>query len=172
MRCKNMKRLISRYIDGEIEPKNETILLEHLERCGTCGKEKEAMVSLHKMLAPPSQIEPSPQFMAGLNQKMAPRNSFASYVDLCIDLWVDFFKTSLVDCLKPVSICIVSLLFFILSFYLGNHFGTRLTTEQPPSRKQVVLASFDKTMDISIFNDVPRNSFASAYVNVLKESKK
>ena len=69
MKCRKVKRLISLYIDGEIKPVRQKKLFNHLDTCECCQKEKNALEIVTRMLVPPKEIQPSPQFLFKVKQK-------------------------------------------------------------------------------------------------------
>ncbi len=62
MRCKEAKRLMSSYIDGEISSLKKRELEEHLEECINCKKELLIMEDLLKKLHSLPEISPSENF--------------------------------------------------------------------------------------------------------------
>ncbi|HOJ92039.1 MAG TPA: zf-HC2 domain-containing protein [Dictyoglomaceae bacterium] len=62
MKCKEAKRLMSSYIDGEISSLKKRELEEHLEKCISCKKELLIMEDLLKNLHRLPEISPSENF--------------------------------------------------------------------------------------------------------------
>jgi Predicted transmembrane transcriptional regulator (anti-sigma factor) len=59
MQCKEAKRLISSYIDGEISPDKRRDLEGHLLICSDCRRELEMMEKIVKLIHELPEIEPS-----------------------------------------------------------------------------------------------------------------
>ncbi len=159
MKCKKVKRMISLYIDGELKPDNEKKLLAHLETCESCQKEKKLMECIYQMLLPPKEIQPSPHFLFKVKQKITPPKT------------MDYYPASLLKYLKPALVSVACILIFVISFVLGNSLGTQLK-EKETLGKKTVIETLDNIMNISVFDNIPRDSFAFAYFNLLQDKKK
>lgn len=162
-----MKQLISLYIDGEITPAREKELFSHLDTCVTCRKEKEFQEYLTALLVPPPEIQPGPGFI----YKVKERITAPSLLDSLMDNLLDYYRGSLSRFLKPALVAVACSLIFVLSFLLGNSLGTQLKeTEKPP--ESAVVEAFNNAMNFSVFDSIPRDSFAFAYFNLFQEKQK
>lgn len=159
MKCKNVKRMLSLYIDRELKPDNEKKLFAHLEICESCQKEKKLMECINQMLLPPTEIQPSPQFLFKVKQKiLSPKT-------------LDYYTASLLKYLKPVLVSMACIIVFVISFFLGNSLGTQLKEKEIPG-KEAVIETLDNIMNISVFDNIPRDSLAFAYFNLFQDKKK
>ncbi len=159
MKCKKVKRMLSLYMDRELKPDNERKLLAHLETCESCQKEKKLMECINQLLLPPKEIQPSPQFLFKVKQKITSPKT------------IDYYTASLLKYLKPVLVSMACFLIFVISFVLGNSIGTQLKEKETPG-KEAVIETLDNIMNISVFDDIPRDSFAFAYFNLFQDKKK
>ncbi len=159
MKCKKVKRMISLYIDGEIKPNNEKKLFDHLETCESCQKEKDLLECITQMLLPPKEIQPSPQFVFQVKQKITSPKT------------IDYYTASLLKYLKPALVSMACIIVFVISFFLGNSFGTQLKEKETPGKKTVI-DTLNNTMKISVFDNIPQDSFAFAYFNLFQDKKK
>lgn len=159
MKCKKFKRMISLYIDGELKPDNEKKLLAHLETCENCQKEKNLLECINQLLVPPKEIQPSPYFFSKVKQKITSPKT------------MDYYMGSLLKYLKPVLVSMACILIFVISFVLGNSLGAQLKEKEIPDKK-VVIETLDNIMNISVFDNIPRDSFAFAYFNLFQDKKK
>ena len=159
MKCKKVKRMISLYIDGELKPDNEKKLVDHLETCESCRKEKNIMKCLNQMLLPPTEVQPSPQFLFKVKQKITSPKT------------IDYYTASLLKYLKPVLVSMACILIFVISFILGNSFGTQLKEKETPG-KETVIETLDNIMNISVFDNIPRDSLAYVYFNLFQDKEK
>ncbi len=71
MRCKEVRRLLSAYIDGEISPAKRREIEEHLSYCLECKKELLVLEKLVKELHEIPEIIPSEDFSKRLWTKIA-----------------------------------------------------------------------------------------------------
>jgi predicted anti-sigma-YlaC factor YlaD len=159
MKCKKVKPMLSLYMDGEIKPNNEKKLLQHLETCESCRKEKNLLECINQMLLPPKEIQSSPQFLFKVKQKITSPKT------------MDYYTASLLKFLKPVLVSMACILIFLISFVLGNSFGTQLKEKETPG-KRAAIETFNNIMKISVFDNIPRDSFAFAYFNLFQDKKK
>ena len=163
MNCKKMKRLISLYIDGEITPAREKELFNHLDRCDRCKKEKEFQEFFTALLVPPPEIQPGPGFVYKVKERIT--------APTLLDYLMDYYRESLSRFLKPALAAVACSLIFVLSFLLGNSLGSQLKeTEKPPESS--IVESIDNAMNFSVFDSIPKDSFAFAYFNLFQEKQK
>jgi predicted anti-sigma-YlaC factor YlaD len=162
MKCKKIKRLVSLYIDGEIKPAKQRKMFAHLETCEDCQKEKNTLEFLNRLLLPPEPLQPSPQFLSKVKQGITSADGIGSYTLV----WLKY--------LKPALASMASVLIFLLFFLVGNSLGTRLIEKDRPGtmEKNLVRDTFNKTMNITIFDDIPRGTFASVYFDLFQDRKK
>lgn len=79
MRCKESKKLLSSYIDGELSKDKRIELERHLSNCFSCRKELEDLEFIVKEIHNLPKIEPSLSFADNVwyryqNEKMLKRN--------------------------------------------------------------------------------------------------
>jgi hypothetical protein len=151
--------MISLYIDGELKPGNEKKLIAHLETCESCQKEKNLLECINQLLLPPKEIQPSPQFLFKVKQKITSPKT------------MDYYTASLLKYLKPVLVGMASILIFVISFVLGNSFAAQLKEKETPG-KRAVIETFNNIMNISVFDNIPRDSLAYVYFNLFQDKKK
>jgi predicted anti-sigma-YlaC factor YlaD len=159
MKCKKVKRMLSLYLDRELKPDNEKKLFAHLETCESCQKEKKLMECINQLLLPPKEIQPSPQFLFKVKQKIQSPKT------------LDYYTASLLKYLKPVLVGMACIIVFVVSFFLGNSLGTQLKEKETPG-KMAVIETLDNIMNISVFDNIPRDSFAFAYFNLFQDKEK
>ncbi len=160
MKCKEYKFLMSKALDGELSPAEKTGLSDHLARCEGCRLEHESMNAVDALLAPPVEIEVSPLFLCNLRKNIAPERSLFDRV------------AELFDYLKPVAAVTAVVCIFVVSFFIGNALGGRLQPQEQFSPDPGVVAeTFKKTMNISVFHDIPEDSFASLYLKLFKDEE-
>ncbi len=150
-----MKRLISLAVDGEISAADNKTLSAHTAQCDACDAQYREMVSLNELLQPAAPIEPSPQLLAGINRKLDKKGFMG---------WNFDFRR----CLNPMSPCFMTVFFFIFAFYLGHVFGNHYQEKTTLDETEVVI-TLNETIDITIFDDMPDDSFPSRYGQLMQE---
>lgn len=72
MRCGKAKKLLGRYLDGEIRQSElERLIEEHLEGCSSCRKEFEGLLSLRKILSSKERIKPGVSLYGSIREKIS-----------------------------------------------------------------------------------------------------
>jgi len=150
MKCKRVKMLLSKYLDGETAGKEKKILLCHLETCIACREEKERLECVHQLLIPPETIEPSPYFISRVRQRAVRERE-------PVFLWM-----------KPALTGLAFLILAAVSFFLGSMTGNKMEAKKT-MEKQVISSTLEKTLPLSVFADVPDGSITSAYYALLRE---
>jgi len=158
MKCKRVKQLLSKYLDGETGSKEEKVLLYHMEKCPTCPEEKERLVCVHRLFMPPEAIEPSSQFISRVMQRAAREQ----------DQGTVLFRPPVFQRLKPVLTSLAFLILVAISFFFGSMIGNKMEA-QKTMEKQMISSTLEKTIPLTIFSDVPDGSIVSAYYALLKE---
>ena len=58
--CKEIKELLTSYIDGELDAKNSGLLKQHLRGCSLCSEELKAIEEVRGLLKTKKTVEPPP----------------------------------------------------------------------------------------------------------------
>lgn len=66
MHCREVRSRLGAYVDGEVRPDERTELERHLERCGACRQELEALQAVRSFLA----CESLPGLPSGFHSKV------------------------------------------------------------------------------------------------------
>ena len=75
MNCKDISKLFTAYLDGEVTPEEQEQIRAHLSTCPRCRKELEALAATQYNLrqalrVTAAGVTPSPQIWAGLRQRL------------------------------------------------------------------------------------------------------
>lgn len=73
MNCKNAKRLLSNYLDGNLKSNSKKELELHLEGCNKCSRELASLQKLQKMLKSTTVEQPSPEYWEGFWSRISKR---------------------------------------------------------------------------------------------------
>lgn len=77
MDCRDARRLIHMMLDGELQSKDEAVLLEHLRRCRRCAEELKGLRAVVRRLGELPRPEPAPglkrKIMARMRRRAVPR---------------------------------------------------------------------------------------------------
>lgn len=70
MRCGKARRLISEESEGRLKPKLQPFLARHLDTCAECRAFRDEIARTWSSLEAYPRIEPSPEFLPNLRQKI------------------------------------------------------------------------------------------------------
>ena len=70
MDCRKVKKILSAYIDGELNEHNRQEIINHLKICSDCKKEYEFLFQQDSTLKQLASIEPSPDFRRNFWRKV------------------------------------------------------------------------------------------------------
>jgi len=79
MRCKEARKVLSRYLDHELSADATARVEEHLARCAECRAEHAAQQSVWNVLGRAEPIRP-PDLMAAVEARLAERHGWASFL--------------------------------------------------------------------------------------------
>ena len=71
MKCKLARKLLSPYLDGELEPSAKNSLLNHLRICPPCRRELEELETVGQVLRCLPELTPAPGFRTQLRERLA-----------------------------------------------------------------------------------------------------
>src|SRR2546429_1898728 len=69
--CRNIRRELSAYLDGELTPPQRTEVETHLESCAHCQQELNEMKTLVTGVTALPKLQPAPRFLADVRRKIA-----------------------------------------------------------------------------------------------------
>ena len=156
-RCKDIRKKISAFQDGEVNQAQKESVEIHLQNCRDCKKEFEAMMLTYQYIEKLLQIEPGPMFT---QQVMAEMNKTS---------WLDRFLNTVLRPL-PVSAAMTAMVMIGLlsGVFLGNlviqNLSNPLELSSPGnySDQEIIVSS----LFIDSFNAVPPGSIADGFLRV------
>ena len=79
MRCKEMRKVLSRYLDRELSSAERASVEEHLAQCAECRTEHATQQSLWNLLGRAEPIRP-PDLMAAVEARLSERHGWGSFL--------------------------------------------------------------------------------------------
>ena len=156
MRCAKAKRKISLYLEGELEENERKELLSHLDICVNCSEEMKSLSFMLSLIEKPKEIQPSPYFILKVKQKIKEQETRGPLL-----------FPSLRWMLKPLTVCLGLMVMLSVGNYLGKNIWKSLSQPQSMAEQEI------KTiMGLTIFDDIPGESFEMVYNNLLRGDKK
>lgn len=148
MECKKAKKLISLYLDGEIEGPQQDILLGHLDSCQECKQEMKVLSTLMEKVSATPDIEPSPYFFVKIKQKIKAEAGHPLLQLL----------------LSPRNALLIASA-VVVAVFAGIFLGETSLFSQAA----IETASEDTISDLNsgAMRDMPKESFTQAYDNII-----
>lgn len=76
MRCRNVKKILNRYADKELNDADAVILIEeHLKSCPYCRAELDALISIKRLISLKERLKEDPCFLFRLEDKLKPQTT-------------------------------------------------------------------------------------------------
>jgi anti-sigma factor RsiW len=148
MACQQDKKIISRYLDGSLNDKDETLIKAHLERCPECREFYEQANLISSRVRALEKTLPPPYLYARIRRDIEPLNR----------------APGLIGWLKPILVPALAVLTFVL-FGIGS----ALIFRGRPA--QLKTAGSGADLNLQVFNDAPQSSLAQAYAQITGERK-
>lgn len=143
MDCKEIRSLLSEYLDECLDKDYQTLVEKHLKTCPLCRRELESLRKTVSLVHSLEKVEVPRDFLIGVRKKIERESEVKSFWKrLITPLWIK----------APVGgIVTVALCFLILYFANLPPFAKAplLTTERMEKRTEMAFKYEDKEMEIS-----------------------
>lgn len=154
MKCSQIKRKLSAFLDGETSETENQLISEHLKSCERCQKELEELSHVSDVLAVMDEVRVSPFFITRLKQRIADQKS-KSLVRIPFMEWIrraalPAFATALV----------------FLSFFVGSNLGKAIYQEQAESITKSD-TEIVEVLNFATLDEFPEGSLGWAYSSLL-----
>lgn len=148
MNCKNIKKRLSAYADGELDPQMTQWVEQHIRECSDCHHALEKLKNVYHWIEDDVELDPDPflgsRIRAGHEKRNSERKSFADLLS-----WPE-------KVLVPVTVAAGLLLGIIL--------GAQIVTKLTGNENQ---ASYTESYpEEDIFAEVLRGSLTDSYLNL------
>jgi len=145
MKCKSASRLISRYVDDEIELDEKTAFLLHIQGCPACKERLEETLAVHRMFASAERFSAPLGFttrvMAGIQEEPT---------------WLQKVMG-----LKPFFLRAAEVAFALGVLTLGGISGNLLVEEKTPVNRH---AAVRESFSLDVFQPAPPDSVGGVYL--------
>jgi predicted anti-sigma-YlaC factor YlaD len=159
MKCSQVKRRLSAFLDGEVSEKEKLKISEHLKSCIDCQKELESLSYVSNFLDSLEEIEPSPYFIVRLKQRIAEQES-KRLIRLPFMEWARRYHLERIAI--PVGVA-ASLFLAVLG---GSNLGRAIYKARMEMTSKVT-EEFADVFSVTFFNDYTEGSLGSAYNDLL-----
>lgn len=157
MRCAVAKRKISAYLDGELPQEEVAGLLEHLNSCEQCKKEKELLESILEVVDfdKGTEVKAPAYLFTKIQQRITEQEAVKTYFSIRQLVRLISFE-------NPVVIRVSLIIILIISSLIGNFLGKKIIAEEHELNQEI-----KTVLAINMLEETPENSFTSAYNELL-----
>ena len=151
MKCSQIEKMISRYVDNDLGPEEKRLFELHIQDCSGCKHELEEIRGVHQMFVSAERF-PAPygfttRVMANLEAKEPSW------------LWQLFT-------LRPFVLRTVEVAFALIIMIIGVFSGNLLVADRTSGR-QAVQATVQESFSLDLFQATPPDSVGGAYVRLM-----
>ncbi len=148
MKCSQIRKMISPFVDDELGPDQAKIFISHIQGCPACQESLEETMSIHQLFDPAERFEAPYGFATRVMARIEENEKSAPF-------W-GFFT------LQPVFLRAVEVAFALIVVFIGMVSGNLLVTGRTPERPMTVQESFS----LDLFQATPPDSIGGVYVTL------
>lgn len=146
MKCSEVKRKLSAYLDGEVSGADKKEIAEHLTTCEDCQEELTALSSVSDALVVLGGIEVPPYFMTRVRQ--------------CINDEAN--ATPFLGRIRSIAVTAATAIAVIVSLFIGNQFG-RTLYQSITGNGTPATAQTSDVFGLGAFEEFPNGSLSDIY---------
>lgn len=150
MKCSQVKKKLTAYLDGEVSEKEQEIISEHVKSCIACRQELEVLTVVSRTLDEVVDVEVTPYFRAHLKTRLR---------DVKIGEEKPF---SFLEWIRRATFPVAAAALFLFSIVAGGQLG-RTIYQATAQTNQVQAAEIDYIAGISGFEEMSDVSFSEIY---------
>ena len=117
MKCSEVKRKLSAYLDGEMSERDKKDIAEHVQQCKGCKEELAALSKVMDALGVLEGMEPPPYFITRVRQCVREEGKSAPFLEK----------------IRSVAISFATAAAVVVSVLIGNQFGRTLYQSVAPT---------------------------------------
>lgn len=152
MKCSQIRKMISPYVDDELSPQDKRTFTAHIQECAACKKELEDIQSIHELFASAEKYSAPSEFATRVMANLEETEETAYS-----RLWR--FLTA-----KPFFLGTVEVAFALIVVMIGAISGNLLVKDRiTPQRSLTVQESFS----LDLFQATPPDSIGGVYVKLM-----
>ena len=158
MKCEEIKKLFSPYIDGELNAEKKLLVEKHIDTCRECAFELEKLRAAWVLLDKAAEVKAPPFFAAKVKHRIDEKSSKKQIPQI-----IEIFLRR-VPLTAAVTAGLIAGLF--LGRYLGEIVYYNKTLTQENNITQEIISSVDE------FTAYPPQSLSETYVALLENNNK
>ncbi len=151
MKCSQIKKMISRYIDDDLGPEEKRLFELHAQNCSGCRKELEETQAGHELFTSAERF-PAPH---GLTTRVMAN------LEETEPSWLWGLFT-----VRPFFLRAVEVAFALVVVIIGMISGSALVADRTSGR-QAVQTTVQESFSLDLFQATPPDSIGGAYVRLM-----
>jgi len=148
MKCSQVKKMISQYVDEELTPDEKKLFTTHIKDCPGCREELEEIRSIHALLASAENYSAPLGFVTRVMARVEETEEFG------------FSRIRRLLTGRPFFLRTVEVAFAMIIMLIGMISGNLLVADRTPTRQVTVEESFS----LDLFQATPPDSIGGIYV--------
>ena len=150
MKCSQIKKRLSAYLDREIIDNEKRVIMEHLRVCAVCQEELATLSEVRESLGVLHGIDVPPYFMTRLKQRIK-------------DGQVETFEQiPFLAKIKRLAVSAATAVAVVASLFAGSQMGKTLYQEIADDSRQAGIEAMD-VLGLGTFDTFPEGSFSEIY---------
>ncbi len=150
MKCSQIRRMVSRYVDDELKPEDRKAFLSHIQSCDTCRKELEETQQVMQILASAERFEAPYAFAERVMARIGETEELRSS-------WLRRMFAGQLLFVRAAQVA-----FALVVILIGLVSGNILTGAGPAERQQAI----QDTFSLDLFQATPPGSIGGVYVSL------
>ena len=150
MKCSQVKKKLTAYLDGEVSENEQEIISEHMKSCAACRQELEALRTVSRSLDEVADVEVTPYFRAHLKTRLRDEKANGGK------------PFSFLEWIRRATIPVAAAALLLFSIVAGGQLG-RIIYQQTAGTAQAQAAEIDYIAGISGLEEMSGVSFSEIY---------
>lgn len=150
MRCSQIRKIISPYVDDELTADEKKIFTSHIRECPACKEELEEMQTVHHLFASVERFEAPLGFATRVMAR--PEETEETGLSLLRRLFV----------VRPLFLRTVEIAFAFVIMLIGMLSGNILVADRTPGTH----ATIQETFSLDLFEAAPPDSIGGVYMKL------
>ena len=151
MKCSQIRKMISRYVDDDLGPEEERLFQFHVQDCSGCKHELEETQAIHSLFASAERFQAPYGFTTRVMANLEAKETS----------WLRQLFT-----LRPFFLRTVEVAFGLIIMIIGVVSGNLLVVDRTSGR-QAVQATVQASFSLDLFQATPPDSVGGAYVRLM-----
>jgi predicted anti-sigma-YlaC factor YlaD len=152
MKCSHVQKMISRYVDQDLNQREKVSLELHTAECQSCKGALEQQIAIHRLLTSAENFQAPIGFATRVLAQIGEKKKRVPF-------W-GFFKV------QPVYLRAVEVAFALIVVLIGVMSGNLLVADRTPARQ----TSVGETFSLDLFQATPPDSIGGVYVKLMGAS--